>query len=113
MHSKVRTVIHDSGFLIDGVGVSILVGEGGERRIVRLTEAGLISYEEFDPSFERTPTFSLPNDLAMSLLEALLRHYQGASDMHTVRADLLHERKRVDGLIESLTKMCSSLIDNG
>ena len=41
------------------------------------------------------------------LLDALLRHYQGASDMHTVRADLLHERGRVDKLTDAMIKIAA------
>jgi hypothetical protein len=40
-----------------------------------------------------------------------MRHYQGSEDMRTVRADLLHERGRVDKLITSLGDLSSKVID--
>lgn len=57
-------------------------------------------------------TIVLDDDLARALLDALMRHYQGASDMQTVRADLLHERGRVDRLITALIDMTDKLVDN-
>lgn len=58
-----------------------------------------------------TPTMLLTNDLARALLDALMRHYQGASDMHTVRADLLHERGRVDKLVTAVIDLADKSLD--
>jgi hypothetical protein len=68
-------------------------------------EGGWIRWEPFDPQnmlagTDTGLTFRLQDEAARALLDALLRHYQGASDMHTVRSDLLHERGRVDNLIK-------------
>jgi hypothetical protein len=35
-----------------------------------------------------------------ALTSALVRFYEGAPDMHLVRSDMLHERGRVDKMIE-------------
>ena len=56
---------------------------------------------------EPAVTIALDDDEARALLDALLRHYQGASDMHTVRSDLLHERARVDKLTEAIIRIAS------
>ena len=56
-------------------------------------------------------TIVMTDEVARALLDALIRHYQGASDMHTVRADLLHERKRVDELTGALIGLASKSIE--
>lgn len=74
-----------------------------EREILRLgKDEGRDMWEAYDGAIIEEPTLSLPDDLARALLDALLRHYQGASDMHTVRADLIAERKRSDKMIDAL-----------
>lgn len=42
------------------------------------------------------PTFVLPFDSGRALLEALVRHYNGAEDTRALRRDYDAERKRVD-----------------
>lgn len=42
------------------------------------------------------PTVQLPYDSGRTLLEALVRHYQGAEDTRQLRKDYDAERKRVD-----------------
>lgn len=91
--------------MMDGLAVWILMNfEGQDRRVLRIGDDGLTrEWEEVPlPAVEVKPTIVLNNDSGRALLEALLRHYQGASDMHTVRADLLHERGRVDKITDAL-----------
>lgn len=48
------------------------------------------------------PSLTLPDPLAHALLDALAEHYGGVASTRTMRADFLHERARVDRLIEVL-----------
>lgn len=90
--------------LMDGIAVQIVMRSEG--RVVRVLrpDGDFMTWEEVPagPLMESRPTFTLENECARALLDALLRHYQGASDMHTVRSDLLHERQRVDKLTDAL-----------
>lgn len=91
--------------LMDGVAVMITdKREGGNRRVRRFhRDTNVVEWEEItDPAIGVEATMILSNDEARALLDALLRHYQGASDMHTVRSDLLHERARVDKLTDAV-----------
>jgi hypothetical protein len=91
--------------MMDSLAIWVLLKfEGQGRRVLRLGDDNLTrNWEEVpDPALEVKPTLVLDNESARVLLDALLRHYQGASDMHTVRSDLLHERKRVDKLTDAL-----------
>jgi hypothetical protein len=54
------------------------------------------------------PTLTLHESAARSLLDDLLQHYQGATDLHTVRGDLLNERSRVDKMLNSLIKIAET-----
>jgi hypothetical protein len=92
-----------------GVAVQVIQDEPGERRILRMSESSASYLWEPVPGLGAPvePTMTLPDEVARPLLDALLRHYQGASDMHTVRADLLHERGRVDKLTDAMIKIAA------
>jgi hypothetical protein len=86
-------------FMIDGLAIYIARRQpASPRLILRLREDGTHGWEQVEPQDTTEPTLKLGGEEARALLEALLRHYQGASDMHTMRSDLLHERERVDKL---------------
>lgn len=91
-------------FMIDGIAVWISRKEdGGSRGVLRLGQDGeFAGWDPVTPLVDVAPTFKLDDESARSLLGALLRHYEGASDLRTVRGDLLHERDRVDRLIAAL-----------
>lgn len=91
-----------------GFAVQVIRDEDGKRRVLRLAE-GFASYRwEFVPEAVAVePTMVLPDEIGRPLLDALTRHYQGASDMHTVRADLLHERGRVDKLTDAVIRIAT------
>lgn len=57
------------------------------------------------------PTIRIPTEFARALLDALLRHYQGASDMHQLRQDFLHEQKRVDQLTAVISNALNKLVE--
>lgn len=102
-------------FASDRIAVAIILQHNqDERSILHFTEEG---FDRWDPisglltSENGGPTLSLTNDVARALLDALMRHYQGASDMHTVRGDLLHERGRVDRMITAVVDLANRSID--
>jgi hypothetical protein len=97
--NHIRVRIGDN-FLSDGIDVFLLrEGGPGQRQLMKInSEHGWAEWEEVTPETRTGSTFTIQGEFGRALLEALLRHYQGASDMHTVRADLLHERARRDRL---------------
>jgi hypothetical protein len=90
-------------------GVAITLGlrrSPDSTAILRIGENGHQTFEEHEGLVAiEHPTMRLSDEFAMMLLEELMRHYQGASDMHTVRSDLLHERGRVDKLIDTISEI--------
>jgi hypothetical protein len=97
-------------FLSDGISVRILNESDSVRLVLVPGEDGYTRWEPFDPQQALSATapwltIRLPDEAGRALLDALLRHYQGASDMHTVRSDLLHERGRVDKLTDAFIRM--------
>jgi hypothetical protein len=55
------------------------------------------------------PTFCIPFEVGHALLEALVRHYQGAEDTRQLRKDYEAERKRVDHHAEVIADIARSL----
>ena len=93
-------------YMIDGLAIYISQKTGGTSRLLlHLHDDGAQSWDDVDSVAIVEPTLKLQGEFARALLDALLRHYQGASDMHTVRADLLHERGRVDKLTSGLLQI--------
>lgn len=88
---------------VDGIAVYVLMKHEGEvTKIMHIDEQGFMSWHPVETNAVSSPTLILQNDIGRATLEALMRHYEGASDMHTVRSDLLHERGRVDKMIDHL-----------
>ena len=99
-------------FQIDGIAVYVLMKHEGEvTRVMHITEAGFTQWEPVEDQVIPRPTFTLPNDVGRATLEALIRHYEGAPDLHTVRSDLLHERGRVDKLMNHLMGTATTAVD--
>lgn len=111
--SPVRVQISTGlGFAMDGIAVRMSLHYGTQDIMVgRIGEQGRMRFEPYDVGTLEDPgvTFIIPDEFARALLEEMLRHYQGASDMHTVRADLLHERGRVDKLLNAVTEMAQRI----
>lgn len=106
--SPIRLSITDS-FDIDGIAVTIGLRIGPEEptRVGRVNEYGSVHYEDVEPAANVTPTMRLSHVVARGLLNALLNYYGGAPDSHTVRADLLHERGRVDKMLTAFMEIAS------
>ena len=108
----------------DRLGMSIAVtlireGDGGLNppMILRLPE-GENSFARWEnlpeqPRTDIAPTLKLGEDEARALLDALVRHYSGASDVQALRRDYDDERKRVDQLTASLIGVTHALANKG
>lgn len=99
--SPVRVQVSDN-IIVDGIAVRIsLHYSPQEIKVGKVNERGYLQFEPYDTTTYTDPgvTFSFNNDIARGLLEALLRYYNGSEDARTTRADLLHERERVDKLV--------------
>lgn len=112
--SEIKVLVSDNfAFASDSVAIAILLVHGtDDRRIMQISPEGYHTWERVDPLAATRPTFTLPNDIGRAVLEQLLRHYQGAEDMHTVRGDLLHERGRVDRLITMYGDLADKVAEN-
>lgn len=101
----IRAYIHED-FPTLSLAVSLVEQRDGERptRILRIVQGGDDTTYQWtdvpDSLIEPVePTLRIGDSEARALLEALARHYGGASDMQTLRADLDYERRRVDELM--------------
>ena len=111
--SPIRAHITDS-FEPDGIGVilSLRYSESiDDIRVIHFDKLGMMSVDKYDPGTVVTPSFRVPNDFARALLDALLRHYQGASDLHQLRQDYMDERSRVDLLVRHVNDVNLRLVD--
>lgn len=111
--SPVRVHVSDGvyAFAANGPSFRLSLYYGpNDVKVGKVNERGTINFEPYDTTSLTDPgiTFSLPDEFARALLEKLLQYYQGASDMHTVRADLLHERGRVDKMIETISNIAKT-----
>lgn len=116
--SELKVLVNDSfAFASDQVAIAIVLQHNQEERsVMHVAEEGYTRWDPVEPLHlggpGTTPTLTLSNDAARALLDALMRHYQGASDMHTVRADLLHERGRVDKLMTAIIDLADKGLDS-
>jgi hypothetical protein len=109
--SPIKIGIQDD-FASDGLRLFIVNKRDSETSdIMRVGEHGWVNWERVNGMVVTDPTMTLPEPIGRVLLEALLRHYAGSQDLHTLRADLLHERGRVDGLITTVATLAGKAID--
>jgi hypothetical protein len=112
---EVRISEPNFSFASDSFGIYIILKiDETTRSVMHMDQDGYVRWDEIDypAGAEVKPSIMLQNDIGPLLLEALLRRYQGASDMHTVRADLLHERGRVDKLLDAQLRVNASMSDS-
>ena len=112
--TNIRVAINEGGFAFASDSLHIFMGlkfPDGDTRIMKISEDGRSVLETVPPLASSGPTMIIPRDFAIVLLNALLRHFEGASDMHTVRTDLLHERARVDKMIDHTMSMSRQALD--
>lgn len=105
--SPIRVDLSDS-MEVDGLAIRIALRHGPDEIVVLRVNGEIQSFERVDPMMTTGATIRLSHDFARELMTKLVRYYQGASDMHTVRADLLHERGRVDKMIETISNIAKT-----
>jgi hypothetical protein len=92
-----------------GVSVTIALDYGGDSiRILHFGGDGMQEWREHN-RFERVdePTFQIQEELARELYAALGRLFQGEPDTTASRADYLHERGRVDKMIDKVLDLAA------
>lgn len=70
--------------------------------VARPVEFTMGPMEEAHANVERPPTLRLTSDMARALLDALVEHYGGHSNLLALRRDYDAERARVDKMIGHL-----------
>lgn len=90
----------------------VQIADDVPRRILRIVDAdgGVYRWEDLpeQPPRGLAPTLQIGDSEARALLEALTRHYGGATDTRTLRADLDYERRRVDELMALMGAVITS-----
>ena len=99
---------------MDSLEITLIQGsDGTPRRIMGMVDpaAGIFRWEDLpeDSRHDVTPTLHLGDDEARALLEALVRHYNGAEDTRALRRDYDAERMRVDTLTSALMNVTQML----
>lgn len=91
-------------YIIDGIAIHIgYRADHASYWVKHFAADGTSSMSKIEATQNADPSLRLNNEEARALLDALLRHYQGSGDYHTLREDYLHERRRVDALIASIS----------
>lgn len=92
-------------FIVDhyGQGKRLLHYEGDHYRWEEIPQDEAIA----DPR----PTVELPWDSGRALLEALMRHYNGAEDTRQLRKDYDAERRRVDEQHKVIAGIAQALVE--
>ena len=83
----------------------------GDNRMHILDGNGVIHTREPNEAAAYNPDerafLTLPDNLARALLDALAAHFGGTSEVQTLRKDYLHERGRVDKVLDYLIRTAS------
>lgn len=79
-----------------------VLGEFVDR--INAEQGAVIVRRDTDTTLADPPTLRLPEAVAAALFAGLLEHFGGPGADRELRADYLHERDRVDRLIEVLVR---------
>jgi hypothetical protein len=82
-------------------GIGIYLGRLGDNLRTQMVFTEQRS-EIISEAVSRPPSFTLDEDEARALLDALAQHFGGTAEVQTLRRDYLDERGRVDRLINHL-----------
>lgn len=97
-------------YIAGGVRVYVVNDLGGEKQILRNPgRLGFDNWEPIEPNVDVEPTFALRDDESRALLEALVRHYQGAEDTRALRKDYDAALKRADAKDQVLADVLRTL----
>lgn len=88
---------------LDGVQIALTFYEG-RGTIAQAVQPVNLQMEPKPQGTMAPAALFLDGDQARALYEALAEHFTGTAVMQTQRADYLHERGRVDRLIDHLTR---------
>ena len=101
-----------------GVNVSLVLKDDEQSRathVLRYYEVGgddphlAHRWDPIDPDLGMArPTFTLPYEVATTLLGALHSHFQGVDDQRALRQDYKDERSRVDKLTDAVIDLASA-----
>jgi hypothetical protein len=85
------------------LGLDVYIGRGseGQRQLWRPQGWDAL----IDASVQVDPSLTLPTEAAKGLLDAMLEHYRGGTDARLLRGDYEAERKRVDKLLDTVSKI--------
>jgi hypothetical protein len=110
---EVRIAEPNFAFGADALNVYVIMSiDETTRKIMHMDLNGFVAWDEIEyPAQQVQPTIVLQNDIAILFRDALVARYQGASDINTIRADLMHERSRVDKCMEVLLSNNKALPD--
>jgi len=111
---EVRIAEPNFSFGSDALNVYIIMSiTETQRKVMHMDPGGYVTWDEIEypAGSEIKPTIVLQNDIAILFRDALVARYQGTSDTNTIRADLLHERARVDKCLDMLLGNSRSLAD--
>lgn len=94
-------------FAFDGIAVTLgrLTGHDEIRLVPPATD--LLKLVDADRHAVAPPSLRLPDDLGRVLYEALAAHYGAGPATQTQRQDYLHERGRVDRLVDTLAAIAT------
>jgi hypothetical protein len=96
----VHAYINESRMIFGSLHVAIVdqSEDGHVRQILRVTDDPFAaSWEDIDHNAgDVAPTLKLPGEAGRALLDALVRHYDGAEDTRALRADYDAALKRAD-----------------
>lgn len=96
----------------DGIDLALIHRAGGVSRAEVLQRSAPIIWSDTDASPEPDPAiwFTLSDDAARSLYEALAQHYgHMPGDNRLLREDYVAERRRVDGLLATVSKIAEGV----
>jgi hypothetical protein len=90
----------DENFATGGIDVWVVEKfDAGRRSLLRPNGQWEIAADLGATQLTSDPSLRLPEYVGRPLLDALIRHYDGAEDTHNLRRDYDAERARVDRLI--------------
>lgn len=112
--SRELSVHITEGRLGDGIKVFVVRRHAhDDQRILRNTgETGFTSWEHLEPNVDVAPTFTLDGETGRALADALVRHYQGAEDMRSLRRDYDAALQRSDAQASVIADVVRSLAAN-
>lgn len=109
-HGWRARVLHEDPVLD---GIRVFLGYRGHK--VRNYVTGIYAHgvetASVDPGIADVPTLTLPTEVAHVLLDALAEHFGGTSTQQAARADFVHERGRVDKLLDAVTRIATRAAD--